>query len=144
MDFHKKFSIAKYTYLIEDLKFLSFWLLSLNHCCHGNPTHFMAITTFYTVLVFMYFYEIWNFQNLLLPWQLFHYVSLMLPGWGVLASTILKSILAILKECRILGHFTRILIIESGWVNRREYNLNGCVEFIFYEGIPWLLSIVFS
>ena len=28
---------------------LSFWLLSPNHCCHSDTTHFMAIKTFYTV-----------------------------------------------------------------------------------------------
>ena len=52
MDFHQKFSIALH---LEDVKFISFLLLSPNHCCHGNTTHFMAIKTFsYSIAVHVF------------------------------------------------------------------------------------------
>ena len=48
-----KISIALH---LENLKFISFWLLSPNHCYHGNTTHFMAIKTFYSCsCIFMKF-----------------------------------------------------------------------------------------
>ena len=57
MDFHQKFIIALH---LEDLKFLNFWLLSPNHCCHGSTTHFKVTKTFYIVYLFVHFHEIFK------------------------------------------------------------------------------------